>query len=280
MDVPFTLVDVFGSGPFSGNSLAVVHDAVGLDAETMQRITRWLNLSETTFLLPPTQAGADYRARIFTLERELPFAGHPTLGSCQAWLARGGVPQTPGAIVQECGAGLVPIRRVGGQLGFAGPPLLRTGPVDGAKLDEVAGVLQIPRSSIVDAQWADNGPGWIAVMLASAQAVLDVRPVGRHTDRADIGLVGAHPPGSAAAFEVRAFFTDSAGMLREDPVTGSLNASVAQWLIGSGRAPAAYVAAQGTALGRAGRITVEHDAGGSIWVAGNTAVMSMGMLTL
>ena len=278
MELPFTLVDVFGERAFSGNPLAVVHGADLLVTEDMQRVTQWLNFSETTFLLPATQAGADYRVRIFALERELPFAGHPTLGSCAAWLARGGIPGDAAAIVQECGAGLVSIRRVGGQLAFAGPPLLRGGAVDEATLDEVADFLRIERSSIVDAQWADNGPGWIAVLLASAEAVLAVAPVGRCATHMDIGIVGAHPPGGTVAFELRAFFNDSSGVVREDPVTGSLNASVAEWLIASGRAGGSYVAAQGTALGRSGRITIERDSEGRIWVAGNTLVLSTGVL--
>jgi PhzF family phenazine biosynthesis protein len=278
MELPFTLVDVFGERSFTGNPLAVVHDAAALATEDMQLITRWLNLSETTFLLPPTQRGADYRVRIFTLERELPFAGHPTLGSCAAWLARGGVPGDTAATVQECGAGLVIVRRIDGQLAFAGPPLLRSGPVDAATLDEVAQFLRIERSSIVDAQWADNGPGWIAVLLASVEAVLGVTPVGRYAAHMDIGIVGAHPPGGPVAFELRAFFNDASGVVREDPVTGSLNASVAEWLMASGRAGASYVAAQGTALGRSGRIAIQRDDDGRIWVAGNTAVLSSGVL--
>ncbi len=276
MTLRFQMVDVFGEEPFTGNPLAVVADAVDLDTETMQRITRWLNLSETTFLLPPTSPHADYRVRIFTLERELPFAGHPTLGSCHAWLADGGVPKQAGTIVQECGAGLIPIRQEGELLAFAAPPLMRSGPVEEEKLDEVAGVLGISRSAIIEAQWIDNGPGWIGVLLGSADAVLALRPARSHPRRIDIGVVGPHAPGGDIAFELRAFFSDSHGGLVEDPVTGSLNASVAQWMLGSGRGIAPYVAAQGTALGRTGRVRVDQDSAGAIWIGGRTLSLFRG----
>ncbi|MGE5723366.1 MAG: PhzF family phenazine biosynthesis protein, partial [Sphingomonadales bacterium] len=265
----FQMVDVFGDGPFSGNPLGVVADAGDLDFDTMQRIARWLNLSETTFLLPPTDPRADYRVRIFTLERELPFAGHPTLGTCHAWLSAGGRPRDPGRIVQQCGAGLVPLRHDGGRLAFAAPPLIRSGPVEAAELEEAAAVLNIARSDIVDAQWVDNGPGWLGILLASAEEVLAIEPQRHHKTRIDIGVVGPHAAGQDVAFELRAIFSDHTGALVEDPVTGSLNASVAQWLIGSGRAPASYLAAQGTRLGRRGRIHVEQ-ADGEIWIGGST----------
>ena len=196
----FDLVDVFGVAPFSGNPLAVVADAEGLTTEAMQAITRWLNLSETTFLLPPTDPAADYRVRIFCLTRELPFAGHPTLGTCHAWLARGGTPKDPRQIVQQCGAGLVSLRRDGGHLAFAAPPLLRDGPVDAASLAEAAAVLRIDPAAIVEARWVDNGPGWMGIMLASAEAVLAVEPLRHHPRHVDIGLVGPHAPGADAAF--------------------------------------------------------------------------------
>lgn len=272
----FRLVDVFGTDPFTGNPLAVVADADGLSAEEMQAITRWLNLSETAFLLPPTDPGADYRVRIFTLAHELPFAGHPTLGSAHAWLEAGGQPRRDGAIVQECGAGLVTIRRDAGRLAFAAPPLLRSGQPSEAEIVQVAEVLQIDRDAIVDAAWADNGPGWIAVMLASAEAVLAVEPSRHQPGRIDIGLVGPHAPGGETAFEIRAIFSDGQGALIEDPVTGSLNASVGQWLFASGRATGRYVAAQGTRLGRTGRIHVEQDAKGQVWVAGATRTLFSG----
>lgn len=276
MTRPFQIVDVFGSGPFSGNPLAVVADGEGLSIDEMFQITRWLNFSETTFLLPPTDPAADYRVRIFTLARELPFAGHPTLGTCHAWLAAGGQPQTPGVIVQECGAGLVSVRREGDLLAFAAPPLVRSGPPSEAEISEVAEVLRLDRAAIVDAQWADNGPGWIAVVLASAEAVLAVQPASHHHRTIDIGIVGAHPEGSETAFEVRAIFGDAEGVLREDPVCGSLNASVGQWLFASGRASGAYVAAQGARVGRRGRVHVSQDAAGQVWVGGQTATMFRG----
>ncbi len=272
----FRLVDVFADAPFSGNPLAVIADAEGLDTDELQRITRWLNLSETTFLLPPTDARADYRVRIFTLERELPFAGHPTLGSCHAWLDAGGVPRDPNRIVQECGAGLVSVRRDAGGLAFAAPKLLRSGPVDPALVAEIAAVLRIDVADIVEARWADNGPGWVALLLRSAAAVLAVEPARHHDRRWDLGLVGPHAAGGDAAFEVRAFFSDASGLLVEDPVTGSLNASVAQWLLESGRASAPWVAAQGTRLGRTGRVRIAQDADGRLWIGGATRTLFAG----
>jgi PhzF family phenazine biosynthesis protein len=272
----FKLVDVFHTEPLTGNPLAVVFDAEGLSTEKMQQITRWLNFSETTFLLPPTAPEADYRARIFTLDREMPFAGHPTLGTCHAWLEAGGKPRSNVGIVQECGAGLVPIRRDEGRLAFAAPPLIRSGPVEEEKLQEIAEVLSIDRSAIIDAQWADNGPGWIVVLLASADAVLAVEPLKAYPTRLDIGLVGAYPAGSPVAFELRAIFSDHHRRLVEDPVTGSLNASVAQWLISSGRAATPYIASQGTCVGRAGRIHIDRDASGVIWVGGKSTTLFSG----
>ncbi len=269
------LVDVFHSEPLSGNALAVVFDAEGLTTDEMQRITRWFNFSETTFLLAPTSSDADYRVRIFTQDRELPFAGHPTLGTCHAWLTAGDKPRSSAQIVQECGAGLVPIRRANERLAFAAPKVIRSGPVEEAKLDEIAEVLRIKRSEIVDSQWVDNGPGWVAVQLASAQAVLAVEPARQHSERIDVGVVGAYPPGGPVAFELRAIFSDHRRSLLEDPVTGSLNASVAQWLLATGRAKAPYVAAQGARVGRAGRIYIDSDANGTVWVGGkSTSIVS------
>jgi PhzF family phenazine biosynthesis protein len=272
----FQQVDVFSPDPLSGNPLAVVLDSEGLSTEQMQRFTRWMNLSETVFLLPPTASDADYRVRIFTLLHELPFAGHPTLGSCHAWLTGGGEPRQAEEIVQECGIGLVRIRRSAGQLSFAAPPLLRIGPVDDALQEQIAGVLRIDRSDIVDAEWADNGPGWVAVLLASADAVLALRP--GFVDL-DLGVVGPYPPGSRHAFEVRAFFPKE-GSTVEDPVTGSLNASLAQWLLRTGRATAPYVASQGTVLGRSGRVHVSSDTDGTIWVGGGTVTCIEGQAEL
>ncbi|MEA1083180.1 PhzF family phenazine biosynthesis protein [Sphingomonas sp. CD22] len=276
MTRPFRLVDVFGTDPYTGNPLAVVADAEGLTTEDMQRIAGWLNFSETTFLLPPTDPAADYCVRIFTMAHELPFAGHPTLGSAHAWLEAGGVAKADGTIVQQCGVGLVAIRSEGGRLAFAAPPLLRSGPPSEAEIAEVAAILRIERDAIVDAAWVDNGPGWIAVMLRSAAAVLAIEPARHHPGRVDIGVVGAHAPDGDAAFELRAIFSDAHGGLIEDPVTGSLNASVGQWLFASGRVQGGYVAAQGTRLGRTGRIHVSQDGDGQVWVGGVTRTLVAG----
>lgn len=278
MPRPFQLVDVFGQDDFTGNPLAVVLDADGLDGETMQRIARWLNLSETTFLLPPTTAGADYRVRIFTLDRELPFAGHPTLGSCHAWLTAGGQPRKAGEVVQECGAGLVTVRQDGERLAFAAPPLIRSGPVDEVDLAEAARFLRIAQEDIQDAQWIDNGPGWMGVMLRSAEAVLALEPMRAYERRIEIGVVGAHAPGGDADYEIRALFSDPYGAIVEDPVTGSLNASVAQWLFASGLRSTRYVAAQGTRLGREGRVHIDRDAAGQVWVGGAARSLFSGQL--
>jgi PhzF family phenazine biosynthesis protein len=263
----FSQVDVFSDRPFRGNPVAVVHDAGGLTPDEMLRFTRWMNLSETTFILPPTRRGADYRVRIFSPPMELPFAGHPTIGTCHVWLEAGGRPQTPGSIVQECGAGLVTIRQTADGLAFAAPPLVRSGPADAATRERLARVLGVDPGDILDAAWVDNGPGWIAARLASAAAVLAVRPRLDDPELQSVGVFGPHPPGSDWAFEVRAFFR-SGGATVEDPVTGSLNASLAQWLIANGRAPNPYVVRQGTALGRDGRVHLERDGDGTVWVAG------------
>jgi PhzF family phenazine biosynthesis protein len=269
----FCQVDVFTTGPYLGNALAVLLDGAGLAESEMQRFAHWMNLSETTFVFPPSRPGADYQVRIFTPVEELPFAGHPTLGTCHAWLAAGGTPADPGVIVQECGAGLVPIRRIAEGLAFAAPPLLRSGPVDQALAEHIAAVLGIGRAEIVDLEWADNGPGWVAVLLASADAVLAVRP----GDLGDlkIGVAGPYPAGSPEAFEVRAFFPKD-GAATEDPVTGSLNASLAQWLLRTRRASAPYVASQGTVLGRAGRVHISRDPDGTIWVGGTSVTCLKG----
>jgi len=273
---PFAQIDVFTTTPYHGNPVAVVLDAAGLDDAQMQRFAHWTNLSETTFVLPPSTPEADYRVRIFTPTLELPFAGHPTLGTCHAWLGAGGTPRGDDAIVQECAAGLVTIRRTPDGLAFSAPPLLRSGPVEDALLDRIVDALGIGRGDVVDASWADNGPGWIALLLESAEAVLAVRP--GFVDL-DVGLVGPHPDGTAEAFELRAFFPKD-GAIAEDPVTGSLNASVAQWLLGSGRATAPYVARQGTALGRSGRVHVSRDDDGAIWVGGGTVTCVAGDVEL
>jgi PhzF family phenazine biosynthesis protein len=281
----FHQLDVFSAEPLKGNPLAVVHDASGLDEATMAAFARWTNLSETTFLLPPSTPGADYHVRIFTPGGELPFAGHPTLGSCAAWLAAGGQPQQPGTVVQQCGVGLVRIRRSGQglaeRLAFAAPPLQRSGSLDEALLEQIAKAIGQPRAAIVQHQWVDNGPGWCAVMLESAAEVLALRPhaaaFGAGPGSLKLGVLAPQPAGADTQFEVRAF---APGLgVPEDPVTGSLNAALAQWLIGSGLAPARYVAAQGAAMGRAGRVYVEHD-GADTWIGGDVAFCVEGELRL
>ena len=217
---PFAQVDVFTTTPYGGNPVAVVLDAAGLSTGDMERFARWTNLSETTFVLAPSDDRADYRVRIFTPTVEHPFAGHPTLGTCHAWMAEHGQTKR-NEVVQECAAGLVRIRRGDAGLSFAAPPLLRDGPVDEALVQRIAALLGIDRGEILDAEWADNGPGWVAVLLEDASAVLEVRPGSANLD---LGIVGAYPPGSPEAFEVRAFFAKD-GVLVEDPVTGSLNAA-------------------------------------------------------
>lgn len=282
----FKQVDVFTAVPYLGNPLAVVLDGTGLSTQQMQHFTNWTNLSEATFLLPPTQAGADYKVRIFCPGRELPFAGHPTLGSCHAWLQAGGRPQGE-YVVQECGVGLVRLRRDGERLAFAAPPLKKSGPLPQDDVALIARGLGIARSGIVAHAWCDNGPNWRGVMLKSAEQVLAVRPdasvlagldVGVVGPRGKVGLVGARTQDEDIAFEVRAFFPGNNGMA-EDPVTGSLNAALAQWLIGAGLAPSHYVASQGTALGRAGRVYVEQS-GSDIWIGGGSVTCVDGMVAL
>jgi PhzF family phenazine biosynthesis protein len=286
----FAQVDVFTDRPMFGNALAVVLDGEGLSDDQMAAFARWTNLSETTFLLPPTDPSADYRVRIFTPTVELPFAGHPTLGSCHAWLAAGGVPRDAGTVVQQCGVGRVRVRRDGVRLAFAAPPRRRSGPLDEPMLERIARFLGIPRADIVAHQHCDNGPGWKAVMLKSAAQVLALRPqlaseseleigVVAPAGPGKVGVVGSHGGSSDVAFEVRAFFPAPGGALAEDPVTGSLNAALAQWLIESDLAPPRYVAAQGTAMGRAGRVFVEHD-GRDIWIGGHVAPCIEGSLQL
>ena len=283
----FAQVDVFTATPYVGNPLAVVLDGDGLDDHAMQRIANWTNLSETTFVVPPTDPQADYRVRIFTTDRELPFAGHPTLGTCHTWLASGGTPR--GAdIIQECAVGLISIRREGTRLAFAAPPRRRDGPLDEAEVAIIARGLGVDRSEIIHHAWCDNGPEWRGVMLASADRVLSLtpdaailRPIGL-----GIGVVGAKVgvggatglvDPDAPAFEVRAFIPGDAGVA-EDPVTGSLNAALGQWLIGAGLAPDRYVASQGTTLGRAGRVHVSRDDSGQVWVGGDTVTCIRGTI--
>lgn len=272
----FRQVDVFSSEACRGNPVAVIVDGDGLTTDRMQRFAAWTNLSETTVLLPATDPGADYRVRIFTPVAELPFAGHPTLGSCHAWLSAGGTPAADGTVAQQCGAGIVPVRRTGDGLAFAAPPLLRSGPVDVALLERIAGALGIRRAEVVDARWVDNGPGWVAVLLGSADAVLELRP--GFID-ADVGVVGPCPPDADTAFEVRAFFPVN-GVMVEDPVTGSLNAGLVQWLVDAGRAATPYVVRQGTALGREGRVHLTGDADRGFWVGGATSTIVSGTVDL
>jgi len=272
----FSQVDVFTDVPYRGNPVAVVIDGEGLSSEEMQRFANWTNLSETTFLLPPADPEADYQVRIFTGQEELPFAGHPTLGTCHAWLAAGGQPRRDGFITQECGAGLVRLKHADGRLAFAAPPLIRSGPVDAETREHIAEVLNLEPGQILDAAWADNGPGWVAVLLPDAAAVLSVR---FGAVDLPVGVVGLYPRGGPADIEVRAFFP-AGDMVFEDPVTGSLNASLAAWLLRTGRAVAPYVASQGTALGRAGRVHISRDADGAIWVAGGTITCVSGQVEL
>jgi PhzF family phenazine biosynthesis protein len=272
----FSQVDVFSAEPMLGNPVAVVHDADGLSDDDMARFARWTNLSETTFLLEPTRAGADYRLRIWTPGGELPFAGHPTLGSAHAWLEAGGVPTDPGVLVQECGAGLVRVRR-GERLAFAAPPLLRSGPVSDEDRAAIRRALRLDDSQIVDCAWVDNGPGWVGVLLPDAATVLAVRPDLTAFGALEIGVVGPYASGEGDAdVEVRAFVPTMG--IGEDPVTGSLNAGVAQWLAGN-RLPSSYVASQGTVLGRRGRVHVSLE-GDDLWVGGDTRLVIAGETAL
>jgi PhzF family phenazine biosynthesis protein len=272
----FSQVDVFSTEPYRGNPVAVVHDAQDLSDDQMAAFARWTNLSETSFLLPARDPRADYRLRIFTPGGELPFAGHPTLGSAHAWLEAGGEVRAADALVQECGAGLVQLRRSGEELAFAAPPLLRSGPLEDALLERLVSALGLDRGQVLDHHWVDNGPGWCALLLDSAQTVLAVRPDMARLGDSVLGLVGAHPPRADADFEVRAF-VPSLGV-PEDPVTGSLNAGIAQWLIGAGHAPERYIAAQGTVLEREGRVRIERVAE-TIWVGGATRTLVRGKVT-
>ena len=277
----FSQVDVFSAEPLRGNPVAVVHDADGVSDEQMAAFARWTNLSETTFLLAPTDADADYRLRIFTPGRELPFAGHPTLGSAHAWLAAGGRPARPGTLVQECGAGLVTLRTEP-SLAFAAPPLLRSGPLSPEVRAGVLAALGLGEDDVLGMQWCDNGPGWVGVLLRSADDVLAVRPDLTRFGEHKIGLVGRYDDRRAAEVgalvEVRAL-APGLGVV-EDPVTGSLNAALAQWLVGDGTLPERYVASQGTLLDRAGRVRVEADPDGTIWVGGDTTTTIAGEVVL
>ena len=275
-------VDVFAPEPMAGNPVAVVHDAAGLDDPQMAAFARWTNLSETTFLLPPTDPGADYRLRIFTPGGELPFAGHPTLGSAHAWLGAGGVPAEESRVVQQCGIGLVELRRDEGALSFEAPALLRGGAVDADTLDRAVRALGTTPDRVLRANWVDNGPGWLGLQLATADDVLALRPDFAAMTGLEVGVIGAHEPHVSAEIgadhEVRAFCPDLA--IQEDPVTGSLNAGFALWLTRAGQLPPSYVTRQGTALGRDGRVQVSTDRDGRIWVGGSCTTLVEGSLTL
>ncbi|MDR6506767.1 PhzF family phenazine biosynthesis protein [Arthrobacter oryzae] len=276
-EYPFSQVDVFAPGPKAGNPVAVVHDAEGLSTEQMQSFANWTNLSETTFLQKPTHPDADYRLRIFTPAAELPFAGHPTLGSAHAWLDKGGQPRRDGELVQECEAGLVTIRRTDADLAFAAPPLIRSGPVEPAVLEQAIASLGIDAADVLGSNWVDNGPGWIGIRLASAEQVLELQPDFGLMDQLCVGVIGSYAEAGPADYEVRAFVPGFS--VPEDPVTGSLNAGLAQWLLGEGVVDGDYTVQQGTVLGRGGllTVTVEDE---SVWVGGTSRTVVSGRVSL
>ncbi|MCX5237984.1 PhzF family phenazine biosynthesis protein [Streptomyces prunicolor] len=274
----FVQVDVFSTSPYSGNPVAVVLDGTGLSDEEMQGLARWTDLSETTFVLPPTVPEADYRLRIFAPGGELPFAGHPTLGSARAWLEGGGTPRHNDRIVQECGAGLVTVRQGAGTLAFAAPPRVREGALEEDQLLRIVGAFGISRDRVVAHEWVDNGPGWAVVRLATAKEVLALEPDFSLLPDAMVGAIGAHPDGSRHAFEMRTF-APGVGV-PEDPACGSMNAGVGQWLTATGAVPSSYRVSQGTRLGRAASIEISADADGTVWVSGAAVVRIRGTITL
>ncbi|MFB7113055.1 PhzF family phenazine biosynthesis protein [Streptomyces sp. NPDC056291] len=274
----FAQIDVFSTVPYSGNPVAVVLDGADLTDEEMQRLARWTNLSETTFVLPPTVPEADYRLRIFTPQGELPFAGHPTLGSARAWLDGGGTPQHADRIVQECAAGLVTVRRGKGTLSFAAPPRVRDGALDDTYLNQIVAAFGITRDQVVAHQWVDNGPGWAVLQLRTAEEVLALEPDLSLIPAAMVGAIGAYPEGSGHNFEMRTF-APGAGV-PEDPACGSMNAAVGQWLTATGAAPSTYRVSQGTRLGRAASIEITADADGTVWVTGAATVCIRGTIFL
>ena len=274
----FMQCDVFTSTPTKGNGLAVVVDGDGLTAEQMQAFAAWTKLAETTFLLPPITPEADYRVKIYTPAREMLFAGHPTLGSCACWLASGGKPRKAGVVRQECGVGIVDIDTSGSVPAFAAPPT-KISPLPAERLSKITSALGLSSDRIVRTALLSNGPEWQALQLASAQDVLAVDSSKiRYPEFVGVGLIGAHPPGSECAHEVRMLGASAGG---EDPVTGSLNAALAHWMFGEGLWRDPVVIAQGTCVGREGRLHIHRDVGtGTIWVGGNTIQMIEGTLTL
>ena len=276
----YKTVDVFTQEAFNGNPLAVIFDADDLSTAEMQHITRWMNLSETVFLQNPVHPDADYKVRIFTLTGELPFAGHPTIGSCYAWLENGGKEKDKDFVIQECAAGLIKIKKEFLKLSFAAPPLTRSGKVSDYDLNMACRILGITRSDIKASNWIDNGPGWMGILLHSAEQVLNLKPKSNPQDHFDIGVIGGYPENSECQFELRALFNNQNGVLVEDPVTGSLNASVAQWLMEAGIAPKSYIASQGTRLKRKGRVYLEKDADGNVWVGGHACTRVDGIINL
>ncbi|WP_240528872.1 PhzF family phenazine biosynthesis protein [Streptomyces humi] len=271
-------VDVFSTTPYRGNPVAVVLDGTDLTDEDMQGLARWTNLSETTFVLPPTTPEADYRLRIFTPQGELPFAGHPTLGSARAWLDGGGSPRHADHIVQECAAGLVTVRRGEDTLSFTAPPRVRDGALDDAYLERIVAAFGITRERVLAHQWVDNGPGWAVIQLATAKEVLDLEPDLSLIPTAMVGAIGAHPEGSEHHFEMRTF-APRAGV-PEDPACGSMNAGVGQWLTATGAAPSAYRVSQGARLGRAASIEIAADPDGTVRVSGAATVCIRGSITI
>jgi PhzF family phenazine biosynthesis protein len=274
----FVQVDVFSTSPYRGNPVAVVLDGADLTDEEMQRLARWTNLSETTFVLPPTLPGADYRLRIFTPQNELPFAGHPTLGSARAWLDGGGVPRHADRIVQQCAAGLVTVRRGDGVLSFAAPPLVRDGALDDAYLKQIVAAFGIGRDRVLAHQWVDNGPGWAVLRLPTADEVLALEPDLSLIPTAMVGAIGAYPHGSRHDFEMRTFAPRCG--VAEDPACGSMNAAVGQWLTSTGAAPSAYRVSQGARLGRAATIEITAGTDGTVWVSGATTVCIRGTIAV
>ena len=275
---PFTQVDVFSATPYLGNPVAVVLDGTDVTDEEMQHLARWTNLSETTFVLPPTVPEADYRLRIFTPGGELPFAGHPTLGSARAWLDNGGTPRRARRIVQECAAGLISVRRSEGILSFAAPPIIHSGALGEEYVDQIVAAFGIKRNRVLAHQWVDNGPGWAVIQLPTAEEVVALEPDLSRIPAAMVGAIGAYPDGSAHAFEMRTF-APRVGVA-EDPVCGSMNASVGQWLTATGAAPSTYRVSQGTRVGRAGTIEITADADGTVWVGGAATGYISGTITL